>query len=93
MVAHFVCADWELEKRVIGLRLIDVMHSGINIAERIESVVTEYGLNDKIFAVTLDNISSNSSAVANLRPKLIDYLGSEPEPLGSGSAMNVVLAI
>jgi hypothetical protein len=28
-----------LEKRVIGLRLIDVKHSGINIAEHVETVV------------------------------------------------------
>jgi len=32
-------ADWELEKRVTELRLIDVSHSGINIVERIEFVV------------------------------------------------------
>jgi hypothetical protein len=46
---HFVSADWELEKRVIGLRLIDVSHSGVNIAEHVEVVVTEFGLKDKIF--------------------------------------------
>ena len=32
-------ADWELEKRVTELRLIDVSHSGINIVEGIEFVV------------------------------------------------------
>lgn len=63
MVAHYVSADWELEKRVIGLRLIDVPHSGSNIAHRIEAVVSEYDLKDKIFSVTLDNASSNSSAM------------------------------
>ena len=38
-VANYVFADWELEKRVTELRLIDVSHSGINIVERIEFVV------------------------------------------------------
>ena len=38
VVAHYVSTDWELEKRVIELRLIYVSHSGINIAERIEFV-------------------------------------------------------
>lgn len=60
VVAHFVSVDWELENRVIGLRLIDCSHNGVNIAERVESVVHEFGLTDKIFAVTLDNASSNS---------------------------------
>ena len=49
MVAHYVSADWELQKRVIGFRLIEVKHSGENIAERIASVVEEFGLIDKIF--------------------------------------------
>ena len=41
-------ADWELQKRVIGLRLIEVKHSSENIAERIAAVVEEYCLIDKI---------------------------------------------
>ena len=49
VVIHFVSADWEIEKRVIGLRLIDVSHSGVNITDRVESVVTEFGLKDKVF--------------------------------------------
>ena len=49
VVIHFVSADWELEKRVIGLRLIDVSHSGANIAERVQFIVTEFGLKDKVF--------------------------------------------
>ena len=81
VVIHFVSSDWELEKRVIGLRLIDVSHSGVNIAERVDVVVTEFGLKDKIFSVTLDNASSNTSAMAKLIPKFLGYLGSDPESL------------
>jgi hypothetical protein len=49
VVIHCVSADWELEKRVIGLRLIHVSHTGVNIAERVEAVVTKFGLKDKVF--------------------------------------------
>ena len=35
IVAHYVSADWELQKKVIGFRLIEVSHSGENIAEKI----------------------------------------------------------
>jgi hypothetical protein len=28
VVAHYVSVDWELQKRVIGFRLIEVKHSG-----------------------------------------------------------------
>jgi len=81
VVIHYVSADWELEKRVMGLRLIDVSHSGVNIADRVESVVTEFGLKDKVFSVTLDNASSNASAMAKLIPKFVGYLGPDPNPL------------
>jgi hypothetical protein len=81
VVIHFVSTDWELEKRIIGLRLIDVSHTSVNIAERVESIVTEFGLKDKVFSVTLDNASSNASTMVKLIPKFIGYLGPDPEPL------------
>lgn len=75
VVAHFVNSNWELEKRLIGLRLIDESHTGRNIAERIAIVVDEYGLNNKIFAITLDNASSNITAMSFLKPLFCTYLG------------------
>ena len=80
VVAHFVNADWELEKNVISLRLIEVSHSGVNIATRIAAVVEEYGLIDKIFSVTLDNASSNARAMNTLTPIFAGYLGPDPSP-------------
>ena len=35
VVAHFVSADWKLQKKVIGLRLIEVKHTGENIGESV----------------------------------------------------------
>ena len=53
--------DWQLEKRIIGFRLIDESHSGDNIAERVSAILDEYGLTAKVFSVTMDNASSNIS--------------------------------
>ena len=63
VVAHFVSIDWELQKNVIRLRLIEVKHTGENIAERVTCVVVEFGLIDKVFYITLDNASSNAKAM------------------------------
>ena len=60
IVAHYINSDWQLEKRVLGLVLIDVSHNGQNIVDRVVSVLTDYGLTEKVFAVTLDNASSNA---------------------------------
>ena len=57
--------------------LIDVSHNGQNITDRVVSVLTDYGLTKKVFAVTLDNASSNISAMRKLRHVLSKYLGIE----------------
>jgi hypothetical protein len=80
VVAHYVSADWELQKKVVGFRLIEVKHSGENITDRIASVVEEFSLIDKVFAITLDNASANSKAMETLTPMFFGYLGSYPAP-------------
>ncbi|WVZ86553.1 hypothetical protein U9M48_033312 [Paspalum notatum var. saurae] len=40
-------SDWLLEKKVIGLRLIEVSHNADNIAERVLSVIADWGCTDK----------------------------------------------
>ena len=59
VVAHYINSDWQLEKRVLGLRLIDCSHNGQNIVYRVASIFADYGLTEKVFAITLDNASSN----------------------------------
>jgi hypothetical protein len=75
VVAHFVNSKWELEKRLLALRLIDGKHSGANIANLVATVIDEYSLTEKVFAITLDNASSNNVAMKFLRPFLCGYLG------------------
>jgi hypothetical protein len=62
-------------KMIIGLRLIDVSHSGENISERIFEVLKDYSLHDKTFSITLDNASANTSAMVRLTPVLNGYVG------------------
>ncbi|WVZ56995.1 hypothetical protein U9M48_007443 [Paspalum notatum var. saurae] len=46
-----------------------------NADERISTVLGEYGLTDKVFSITLDNASSNSTAMDTLKPLLSGYVG------------------
>jgi hypothetical protein len=48
VVAHYITNDWELKKSVIGFKLIEVTHSGINIAEVISCVLRDWGLIDSV---------------------------------------------
>lgn len=39
VVAHFVNTNWELNKSMIGSKLVQVSHDGVSIAEHIASVI------------------------------------------------------
>ena len=72
VVAHYVNDDWVMKKRIICLKLIDVVHTGENIVNCITKVVEDFGLTDKIFLITLDNAASNS--------RVMDILFSITQP-------------
>ena len=55
-------------------------HTGVSIAERIACVVEQVGLIDKVFFITLDNVSSNAKAMKTLTPMFAGYLGPDPTP-------------
>jgi hypothetical protein len=74
VVFHFVTEDWELDKHVAGMRLIDCSHTGINIAERIMQVISEYSMSFKVFSITLDSASTNACAMTELVPHLVPYV-------------------
>jgi hypothetical protein len=74
VVFHFVTSDWELEKRVVSMRLIGCSHTHANIAERILQVISEYGMTSKVFSITLDNASANACALTQLVPQLVSYV-------------------
>ena len=64
------------KKSVIGFELIDESHTGRAIAEKIMQVVEEFGLEKKVFAITLDNASNNAKAMNDLIPRLSSYSAS-----------------
>jgi len=76
VVAHYVNPNWEMEKRIIGLTLIESSHTGENIVECIIKVIEEFELSEKIFSITLDNASANTSAMNVLKPLLSTYAPS-----------------
>jgi hypothetical protein len=86
LLTIYVSTNWELEKRVIGFKLIDCSHSGINIAEHVETVISQFGFKDKGFSITLDNAYSNASTMSKLISKFIGYLSLDPEPHDKESA-------
>jgi len=49
-------------KRIISLKEVKYPHTGIAIEEALVSCLTEWGIRDKVFTLTVDNASNNNRA-------------------------------
>jgi len=70
LTAHFIDKNWALSKRVLSFSFMPPPHNGASLAENICCLLEEWGVDKKVFSITLDNASSSDLCVVNLKPKL-----------------------
>ncbi|CAB4283469.1 unnamed protein product [Prunus armeniaca] len=70
LTAHFVDANWKLQKRILNFSFMPPPHSGVALCEKIYKLLTSWGVEKKLFCLTLDNASSNDSFVMLLKGQL-----------------------
>ncbi|XP_076936183.1 zinc finger BED domain-containing protein RICESLEEPER 2-like [Bidens hawaiensis] len=70
LTAHYVDEDWVLRKKVLNFRFIPPPHTGFIIAEHMINFLAEWGIEKKIFTVTLDNAKYNDVLVSSLKSHL-----------------------
>ncbi|TXG46520.1 hypothetical protein EZV62_006732 [Acer yangbiense] len=68
VTAHFIDYDWQLQKRILSFSQI-VDHTGDSIGKCIENVLIEWGI-DKVFTITVDNATANTTAIGYVIRKL-----------------------
>ncbi|KAJ4821657.1 Zinc finger BED domain-containing protein DAYSLEEPER [Rhynchospora pubera] len=83
VMAHWIDKEFRFQKKIIALKQIPYPHTGRAIAHLIEKIWNDWKLDDKIFAITLDNASVNDNAVGHLKKKLGDKM------LFGGSHMHI----
>ncbi|KAL6602693.1 hypothetical protein ACP70R_043054 [Stipagrostis hirtigluma subsp. patula] len=66
VTAHYIDAEFRMKKKILSFKEVKYPHTGYAIEEAIASSLTEWGIRSKLFTLTLDNASSNTSAVAEL---------------------------
>jgi hypothetical protein len=54
LTAHFIDKDWVLHKRVLSFSFLPPPHSSTSLAEKIDDLLQEWGIDKKIFSLTLD---------------------------------------
>jgi len=70
VIAHFIDKNLVLSKRVLSFSFMPPPHNVASLAAKICSLLEEWGIDKKVFSVTLDNSSANDLCVVNLKPKL-----------------------
>ncbi|KAJ1693060.1 hypothetical protein LUZ63_009758 [Rhynchospora breviuscula] len=70
LTAHWIDKGFNLQKRIIAFKKIPYPHTGQAIANLVGKIWTDWKLDGKIFAITLDNSSANDNAVKYLEIKL-----------------------
>ncbi|KAL2931380.1 putative AC transposase, partial [Bienertia sinuspersici] len=67
VTAHWIDDDWLLQKRIICFEAMEEAHNGFNIKSRLVSCCKNFHLVDKLFSISLDNATANTSAMQFLK--------------------------
>jgi len=70
LTAHFIDKNWVLSKRVLSFSFMPPPHNGASLTKNIYSLLEEWGIDKKVFFITLDNVFANDLCVVYLKPKL-----------------------
>ncbi|XP_042426180.1 zinc finger BED domain-containing protein RICESLEEPER 2-like [Zingiber officinale] len=70
LTAHYVNKNWLLQKRILNFSYIPPPHTGVALAEKIYSLACDWGIEKKLFSITLDNASANDVCVEILKTQL-----------------------
>ena len=62
LTTHFLDKDWKLQKMIINFCVVPTPHRGEVIAQALETCLLGWGI-DKLCTLTVDNASSNDTAI------------------------------
>ena len=63
VTCHFIDDEWKIQKRIINFMHLKGRHTGTNLSAAFLQNMTSWNLDHKLFALTLDNASSNDVCV------------------------------
>ena len=71
VTGHFIDNEWKLQKRILNFVPVS-SHRGEYIASALENCLLDWGLKS-IFSITVDNASSNDTAINCFKKKLMSW--------------------
>jgi hypothetical protein len=72
ITVHWIDDNWHMQKRIIGFFNVKGSHTGAKLSQTFTEVMVKWYLENRLFALTLDNASSNEVAVKDIISDLKD---------------------
>ncbi|XP_019156926.1 PREDICTED: zinc finger BED domain-containing protein RICESLEEPER 2-like [Ipomoea nil] len=63
VTGHFVDSNWQLQKRVLSFMPLPPPHTGVDIIYGVMKSTKDWGIEHKIFTISVDNASNNDVAI------------------------------
>ncbi|CAL5207197.1 unnamed protein product [Lathyrus oleraceus] len=81
LTAHYVDSNWNLKSKILNFCHMPPPHMGSEMSKKILDFLSDWGIEKKIFSLTLDNASANDVMQAHLKRQLVlqNWLLSEGE--------------
>ncbi|PNX80142.1 transposon protein [Trifolium pratense] len=70
ITGHFIDVGWNLNKRVLSFVKVPAPRRGIDVADAIYKCLKTWGIENKVFSVSVDNASYNDSCLRCLKDNL-----------------------
>ncbi|KAA8516213.1 hypothetical protein F0562_019392 [Nyssa sinensis] len=67
VTGHFIDSDWNLQKQVLNFFHVPPPHSGVIVADALQKCFIEWGIEDKVATITMDNARYNDVALRILK--------------------------
>lgn len=67
IIGHWIDVDWKLNSRVLNFCNVPPPHSGYVIVDSLYKSLVDWGIEDKIGTITVDNAKANDVAVQTLK--------------------------
>lgn len=83
LTGHFIDSDWKLNRRILNVVMVPSPHSGDALSHAVGVCLGDWGLENKLFTLTLDKSITNDSEPGSLR----GYLSVKNKDLVSGQML------
>ncbi|WVZ70871.1 hypothetical protein U9M48_019504 [Paspalum notatum var. saurae] len=72
ITGHFTDSDWKMHKKILKFSFLETPHTGLAMFNVLLKFIQEWNIEDKLFAITLDNASNNNAMMKLLKKNLLD---------------------